>query len=343
LYNPINLRNILDIKKTIDLKAISILNQGFCNLYNIRKRNALIDDIKYCNLIIKKKSLKRFFYYDCWAAHTFKYITFDNFKLQPNEPDIIGTSETIISLIKSYRILNDKQLKMMIFSACNFLKKYLYKDEKNRSYFTYHLTNNKIVINISAKAIEALSYSLLIKKDKKIIDICNKTIDFLINIQNKDGSWDYSVYENKKIYKQYDFHQGFILDGLISFIPYYNDENLLLEIIKKGSYFYKNKLFDEEGKSYYRHPIKYPIDIHNQAQGIITFHNLNKINVKYNSFENKIADWTIKNMQNESGYFYHQKWPFLINKIPYLRWSQSWMFKALSLLYYRALGCLENK
>ena len=30
VYNPVNLRTIFDVKKTIDLKGISILNQGYC-------------------------------------------------------------------------------------------------------------------------------------------------------------------------------------------------------------------------------------------------------------------------------------------------------------------------
>jgi len=38
----------------------------------------------------------------------------------------------------------------------------------------------------------------------------------------------------------------------------------------------------------------------------------------------------IENMQDETGYFYYRKGPFLINKIPYMRWSQAWAFHALT-------------
>jgi hypothetical protein len=47
-------------------------------------------------------------------------------------------------------------------------------------------------------------------------------------------------------------------------------------------------------------------------------------------FAKKIASWTINNMQDTSGYFYYQKWPLLINKIPYMRWSQAWMLLSLA-------------
>jgi hypothetical protein len=46
----------------------------------------------------------------------------------------------------------------------------------------------------------------------------------------------------------------------------------------------------------------------------------------------RIARWAIDNMQDESGYFYYQKTKWYTNKIPYIRWSQAWMFYALSSL-----------
>ncbi|MFK7779187.1 MAG: hypothetical protein QM501_13860 [Gimesia sp.] len=47
----------------------------------------------------------------------------------------------------------------------------------------------------------------------------------------------------------------------------------------------------------------------------------------------KIAQWAIDNMQDKKrGYFYYQKTRFYTNKIPYIRWSQAWMFYALALL-----------
>lgn len=44
----------------------------------------------------------------------------------------------------------------------------------------------------------------------------------------------------------------------------------------------------------------------------------------------KIAKWAINNMQDNKGYFYYQKTRWYTNKIPYMRWSQAWMFYALA-------------
>ncbi|WP_068320824.1 prenyltransferase/squalene oxidase repeat-containing protein [Pyrococcus kukulkanii] len=117
-------------------------------------------------------------------------------------------------------------------------------------------------------------------------------------------------------------------------MPYITEENLkdrTQKAIEKGVDFYINRQFSPEGWSYYRYPIKYPIDIHNQAQGIITFSKLYKAfkNPRYLEFAEKIAGWTIKNMQDPTGYFYAHRWPGFVNKIPYMRWAQAWMMLAL--------------
>ena len=98
----------------------------------------------------------------------------------------------------------------------------------------------------------------------------------------------------------------------------------------KGANFYRNELFLLDGRCRWRWPQVWPIDIHNQAQGIITFSKFQKIKPKYYDFAKTIAKWTIENMQDESGYFYYQKWPFFTNRIPYMGWSQAWMMLALS-------------
>ena len=108
------------------------------------------------------------------------------------------------------------------------------------------------------------------------------------------------------------------------------------------SFFYYDKQFDNSGKSLYRFPRKYPIDIHNQAQGIITFSTLCNYDSNFLSFAHKIAMWTIDNMQDERGFFYFQNWNIFTNKIPYIRWSQAWMGFALITLIDNTLSTHET-
>ena len=44
----------------------------------------------------------------------------------------------------------------------------------------------------------------------------------------------------------------------------------------------------------------------------------------------KVLAWAIKNMQDKKGYFYYQLKKGISSKISYMRWSNAFMFNALS-------------
>ena len=71
---------------------------------------------------------------------------------------------------------------------------------------------------------------------------------------------------------------------------------------------FKNQ-FSSNGISFWRWPKKYPIDIHNQSQGIITFSIFKDFSSSYLDFSKTIAKWTIENLQSKRGNFYYQKYP----------------------------------
>jgi uncharacterized protein YyaL (SSP411 family) len=174
-------------------------------------------------------------------------------------------------------------------------------------------------------------YARKIVWNDDINKICLIALEKLLDYQNDDGSWYYAYYHDGNIYKQLDFHQGFIINGLIDIIEFYPEmKNRIEKAIKAAANSY-NSLFSDDGIGFYRYPIRYPVDIHNQAQGIITYSKLYKLfnDEKFNNRSKAICKWTIENMQHPCGYFYYQKGKFMTNKIPYMRWSQAWMMLAL--------------
>ena len=132
---------------------------------------------------------------------------------------------------------------------------------------------------------------------------------------------------------QTDWHQGFILDSLMmidEFIDLDSDMKKQVNdaIVIGGNFYFKQ--FDGMGRGFWRYPKFYPINIHNQSQGIITFSKLEKYIPGSLAKSLLILDWTIENMQDEKGFFYYEKGSYYTNKIPYMRWNQAWMFYAFS-------------
>jgi hypothetical protein len=192
------------------------------------------------------------------------------------------------------------------------------------------------VPNASAEALGAIASSLRARPNDELRALCDEVLQTVLRLQREDGSWVYSIYPNGREYLQHDFHQGYMISGLLS----YRDLALaelredIDSAIGRALTFYRS-LFLEDGRSLYRAPQRFPVDIHNQSQGIITLTQAGEWsgNPPDIDMARTIAGWTIKNMQDGKGFFYYQKWPLVMNKIPFMRWSQAWMLLALASLY----------
>ena len=336
-YCPINLRQFLKIEKGLDLKGMTLFAQAYASLYTTTGDERYLTEMQNAVEFIKEKSLKVKYGYDCWASHYYPYTGIDRSILSLETPDIIGTSQAIIALIESYKVTKNIVDKEIALSAIEYLVNELFIDDAEIPFFKYTGSNEDpklITLNASAQAIEAISAFQNLESRNDLRSVCEKAAQTLLHTQRDDGSWVYSIHRNGSTKRvQLDFHQGYIIDGLLAYLPYSNEQESIRNCIARASDYYQNVLFRRDGRGYYRHPLPYPIDIHNQAQGIITFSKLGRLDRNYLNVANKIALWTVKNMQDRSGHFYYQKWPLITNKIPHMRWGQAWMMLALATVW----------
>ncbi|MEN6518357.1 MAG: hypothetical protein ABFC38_09195 [Methanospirillum sp.] len=332
--SPINFRPLLKIAKGIDLKGMALFSQAYASLYRTTGEEQYKNKLDNALRFIKERSLKGTYGYHCWSSHYYPYTGSDQSTLSVDVPDIIGTCQVIIALLDSYAISDRADEKEMAFDAARFLTNELFHDDDEFPFFGYsknHGGDDRITLNASAQAIEALSHVLVHNPDFDCRTSCEKAVQTLLTTQKPDGSWDYSINRDGSTKRvQLDFHQGFIIDGLLAYLPHSSATGPLKECINRAAEYYRTVLFRANGSSYYRYPLPYPIDIHNQAQGIITFGKMRPFDKNYPEFTEKIGRWTITNMQDASGFFYYQKWPGMLNKIPYMRWGQAWMMRAMS-------------
>ena len=99
--------------------------------------------------------------------------------------------------------------------------------------------------------------------------------------------------------------------------------------IEKGFEYYIQNFFEANGMPKYYDNRTYPIDIHCPGQLLVTLARLHKIE-EYKEIAEKVIDWTIRNMQDRKGYFYYQLKPGISSKISYMRWSNAFIFNAMS-------------
>jgi len=326
--SPINLRPVFSVNPGIDTKGISLFLQSYCNLQDSGIGGPLKDDGEWLFSTLMGKSIEA---NDtiAWSSHYFDYVGVDGSVLTPDTPDLIGTTNAIRAICQ-YARLKDLDVKDVIRKYYHYLLGNF--DRDHSCYYYGHHVRNKYVPNSDAEVISSVRIAGEMVRSEEVEELCRASLLKLIESQDEQGSWFYSRYLDGAVYRQLDFHQGYIIDGLVDALHLFPEmRNTIMPSLEKAIRSY-DSLFAGDGRSFYRFPRRYPTDIHNQAQGIIT-------NLKlYDEFDNKvhlesssrICKWTIENMQDESGYFYYQKGRLLANKIPYMRWSQAWMMLALS-------------
>ena len=329
--NPLDIRKFLLIPKSVNPKGLGLLLEAYSNLYKLYKSDDILNKMHLLFERLLAIHSKGFHGY-CWGLD-FNYA--NRYELLPSySPSIVVTSFVCNGIFEYYLVTNNSRAIEVLKSSCDFALKDLYitKDD-DKICFSYTTTKRDITFNANALAAELFSKVYYITKDENYKNIAKAAIDFNIKYQKNDGSWNYQLFNNGNEKKQIDFHQGFILNSLFNFIRYTSiNDGRYLESLQIGANFYFNRQFSQKGWSYWRIPKKWPIDIHNQAQGIITFTELYKLNHEFYSFAQRIAEWTIENMLGRNGLFYYRISKFHKNKIPYLRWNQIWMLLALSKL-----------
>ena len=126
------------------------------------------------------------------------------------------------------------------------------------------------------------------------------------------------------------FHTGYNLDALNNYERLTGDTSFHENLVK-GFDYYINNFFETDGTPKYYDNKKYPIDIHCPAQLFVTLSHLSMFE-DFGDLAQTILDWTVTNMQSPKGYFYYQLKQGINSRISYMRWSNAFMFNALT--YY---------
>lgn len=330
---PYNLRPFFGIQKTVSNKGVGLIIQA---LLKTKVKNSDREIEKLLSFLIST-SLKDKYGMHFWSPHNFNLCmsTFPGLIqcLNSDIPSIVGTEECATAFLEYYKKFG--KFREVIIDV----KDFIFKDFLQNNSITYLKYSSITPSDLLVYNASSIGFSYLIRvneivQDSTIPKLAKKYFDFLVFQQHKNGCWDYAIdlKTGKKTWLM-DYHQGFILNSLYDFKKYTKQsEDKHFKSLLKGVKFYKEKQFFNDGRCKYRWPRKWPVDIHNQSQGIITFCKLSEIDNEYLEFAKTIANWTIENMQDKKGYFYYQKWPFFTNKIPYIRWGQAWMMLALATL-----------
>jgi hypothetical protein len=323
---PIDLRPLLGIRPTHDPKAIALLLEAAC--VNGRKKEAE----KLFSLLMELRSVDpegR----DEWG---YPFPWHNPYRSLPSfSPTIVVTGTAARAIYAYYEMTGSQEARESLDRIDRFILERLYRSEDDHGIcFSYSTARRDICYNASLLGAEHFARMFHLSGKEAHRQLARSAADFVLARQKEDGRWNYSedpVTGKERV--QIDHHQGFVIDSLRRIRHYTapNDERLF-EAVNKGLAFYRQEQFFDSGRSMWRIPKKWPVDIHTQAQGIVTFTLNRDLDPNYGPFAERIAEWTIAHMQGKDGSFFYRITPLFKNRIRYMRWGQAWMLLALSSL-----------
>lgn len=336
---PLNFRKILKIKKGMVTKVYALLTDSYINLYKftqneeyLQKAKSLYDKMMAAAIRINDEEIgwgrnypfktggeihdnkKPLVYLNSRIGHTM----INMYDITANENILSDIEKVIRNLIRTGRVLKKDGYTFIGYSPD---------------------INTRLTFNVSMVAVELMMKYIDRSKNNDFMvdghvikDVCYDIIKTMIHYQEEDGSWTYGYSAKGVLFSQKDFHQGFVIDSLYNVLPYIENIELREKAIKaysNGYNYLKNTQISQKGEFYWRYPKKYPIDIHNSAQGVLSL----AINKEDNDSEklNTLTEYIFKTFWNKKkSCFYYQKWPIFTNKISYIRWCNSWMLYSLT-------------
>lgn len=342
---PVNLRRLALVPKEYNSKGIGLFLQGYCNLYNAVNMNPALGEklgdkttLKtqitwLADLLISLQS-KGNYSGACWG-YNFDWQARRLFLFPKFTPTVVATNFCTTALMSAFEITKNQKYLDVALSSAEFVLKNLHRTPYNDGFlFSYSpLAGNDTVFNASLLGSRLLSFCYHYTRNESYKTAARQSILACCNAQKADGSWVYGMLPVQSWIDS--FHTGYNLDGLIAYEELTGDTSFH-ENIEKGFDFYIKNFFESDGCPKYYHDKKYPIDIHCPGQLLVTLARLHKFN-DYKQLADKVLKWTIENMQDKKGYFYYQLKQGINTRIPYMRWSNAFMFNALS--YYILSTC----
>lgn len=342
--SPVNFRRLAMVPKEHNAKGIGLFLQGYCNLYkaviknpelaeslgSTKELSARVEEL--ADLLISMHS--KGYSGACWG-YNFDWQARRLFLFPKYTPTVVATCFCATALMDAYEITGNKDYLDVALSSAEFVLKDLHRTPLNGGFlFSYSpLQGNDTVFNASLLGSKLLACCYHYTGNETYRDAARSSVEACCKAQSEDGFWVYGMLEVQSWIDS--FHTGYNLDALIAYEEMTGDTTYH-NAIDRGFKFYIENFFESDGCPKYYHDKKYPVDIHCPGQLFTTLFRLHKMD-QYQGLAENVLDWTLANMWDRKGYFYYQLKKGVNSRIPYMRWSNAFMFNALS--YYLLGQC----
>lgn len=335
---PVNLRRLALVPKQHNAKGIGLFLQGYCNLWRavdadpslaaeLGDKVEIESRINYLAELLLSMRSQGDYRGACWG-YNFDWQCRRLFLFPKNTPTVVATTFCATALMEAYEVTHRREYLDAALSSAEFVMHDLHRTEcQNGFLFSYSpLPGNDTVFNASLLGSKLLACCYRYTGNEEYRRAARRSVEACCAAQRPDGSWYYGMLPVQAWIDS--FHTGYNLDALAVYRDMTGDHDFD-DNIRRGFEFYIDRFFCADGTPRYYHDRTYPIDIHCPGQLLVTLARLDRY-ADYGDLARRVLEWTITHMQDSKGYFYYQLKHGISSRIPYMRWSNAFMFNALT-------------
>lgn len=316
--SPINFRRITLVPKDYNSKGLALFASGLISTGKIDEARKILQRLNQMSCSGYAGM--------CWG-YNFDWQA-KAFYVPVGKPNMVTTVFVANAFLDQYDRTGGENSLITAHSACKFiLENLILFEDQSTLCFGYIPGEQARVHNANMLGAVLLACLYFYIRDLDLYEKSRKAMTYSLSALSDEYYWPYGELDHHRFID--NFHTGFNLVALKDWMDFTGD-NTWSEELKNAYRYFLDTFWLEDGCPKYYHNSLYPIDIHCSAQGIVTCLKLREYDDRSVPMAEKIAKWAIENMQDKEGYFYYQKTGWYTNKIPYMRWSQAWMFYALA-------------
>ena len=330
--SPINLRPLVGVRPLPSTKGRGYMASGYFMLFRMtgdpdygRKAAQSLD------WLMKHKSPKFDEY--SWANH-FDFASRGG-RYTKDESIIVWTALIGHAFVDGFEILGERRYLEVAESACRWILALPRTHTESGTCLNYLATWKSTIHNANMLGASLLARVWRHNANREYLDVGAEAIKYSCTRQREDGSWWYA--EGPKYQWIDGFHTGYNLDSLKCYIESTGD-NTYRSGMLRGLEYYKRHFFREDGCPRYYNNRTQPIDSQCAGQGIDTLANFAELDPSCLELAQRVALWTIRNMQDPDGHFYYRIYPIMKAKAPMLHWAQATIYRGLASLLSRVNG-----
>jgi rhamnogalacturonyl hydrolase YesR len=327
--SPLNLRPLLGVPKQESAKARGFFAKGYLAMFQATGDEEWLD--------CAEEQL------DWLAAHTltqhggvgwgndFDFASRGGF-FPKGLPTVVWTGLISEVLVSAIELTGKEQYKRLLQGACEFVEHGLGRIHTDASGFCFAyapgLLNHIHNSNLFGASVLLRGASVL--GESRYLELAKQSVEWTLADELPQHGFMYGAEEK---YQWIDnFHSAYVLDALHLVRQTTGDDWVSKERFDACYAYWRDTFFLEDGTPRYYENSTYPLDIQCAAQAIETFAKLASHQPDALEMAEKVATWTLANMQKPNGAFRYRIEKHYKIDLENIHWGQSTMLAALGLL-----------